>query len=156
MDERCRFRSGSSLSHTAIVLIGLAVSGCTMTSNGMNPATVTIRQPGTLPRPPATQPAQAAPGPAAPPLSGTFAGVGQLGRNHGSGCRSQVQIQHFVVTGDRVRFQGFRGTIQPVGSLQMQAGESFISGSFDGGRFTGSYWRPHPSCIYDFVLNHAG
>ena len=60
------------------------------------------------------------------------------------------------MTGDRVRFLSFRGTIQPDGYLQMQAGESFLSGSFDGGRFIGSYWRPHPSCTYDMELNHVG
>ena len=156
MEERCRFRGGSSLSHAAIVLIGLTASGCTMTSsNGMNPGTVTIRQPGTLP-PAATPPPAAAPSPPAPPPSGNFAGVGRLGRDHGSGCRLEVQVRNFVVTGDRVRFLSFRGTIQPDGSLQMQAGESFMTGSFDGGRFTGSYWRPHPSCTYDVVLNHVG
>jgi hypothetical protein len=60
------------------------------------------------------------------------------------------------VTGDRVRFQGFRGTIRPDGFLQMQAGSSFITGNFDGGRFVGSSWRPHPACTYDLVLNHLG
>jgi hypothetical protein len=142
------------LSRAAIVLIGLVGSGCTMTSNGMNPG-VTIRQPGTLP-PAATPPPEAAPSPPAPPLSGNFTGIGRLSRSHGSGCRLEIQIRNFVVTGDRVRFLSFRGTIQPDGSLQMQAGESFMTGSFDGGRFTGSYWRPHPSCTYDFVLNHQG
>jgi hypothetical protein len=148
-------RDSSCLSRLAIVVLALAGSGCTMTSNGMNPGTVTIRQPGTLP-PAAAPPPEAAPSPPAPPLSGNFTGVGRLSRNHGSGCRLEIQIRNFVVTGDRVRFLSFRGTIQPDGYLQMQAGQSFISGSFDGGRFIGSYWRPHPSCTYDFVLNHVG
>ena len=149
----CRDRP--RLSRLAVVLIGFAGSGCTMTSNGMNPGTVTIRQPGTLP-PAATPPPEATPSPPAPPPSGNFAGIGRLSRSHGSGCRLQIQIRNFVVTGDRVRFLSFRGTIQPDGYLQMQAGESFLSGSFDGGRFIGSYWRPHPSCTYDMELNHVG
>jgi hypothetical protein len=154
MAEQAQYSVRARHSRLAIVLIGLAGSGCTMTSNGMNPG-VTIRQPGTLP-PAATPPPAAVPSPPAPPLSGNFTGVGRLNRSHGSGCRLEIQIRNFVVTGDQVRFLSFRGTIQPDGSLQMQAGESFMSGTFDGGRFTGSYWRPHPSCIYDFVLNRAG
>jgi hypothetical protein len=38
----------------------------------------------------------------------------------------------------------------------MQAGSSFITGSFDGGRFIGSFWRPHPACTYYLMLNHVG
>lgn len=138
----------------AIVLIGLAASGCTATSGGPGGATVTVRQPGTLPTPAAAP--QATPRPAGPPPSGTFAGVGRLSNTPSSGCRREVDINGFVVTGDRVRFQGFRGTINPGGFLEMQAGRSFISGSFQGGRFTGSYWQPHPGCTYDIDLNHVG
>jgi hypothetical protein len=148
----CRVRS--RLSGLALVLSGLAASGCTMTSSQSGPGTVTVRQPGSLPAPPP----QAAPSPPAPPLNGAFAGVAKLSSNPSAsmGCTSEVQIRSFTVNGDRVRFQGFRGTIQPDGSVQMQAGGSFISGNFDGGRFTGSFWRPQPSCTYDMVLNHVG
>ena len=146
---------GSRLSGLPIVLIALAAAGCTMTSTGAGPGTVTVRQPGSLPAPP---PQQAAPSPPAPPLNGTYAGVAQLSSIVGSsiGCTREVQIRSFTVNGDRARFQGFRGNIEPDGSLRMQAGPSFISGNFDGGRFVGSFWRPQPSCTYDLVLNHVG
>jgi hypothetical protein len=155
MEERCRFRTGSRLSGLAIVLSALAAAGCTMTSSTTGPGTVTVRQPGSLP---AAPPPQAAPSPPAPPLNGTFAGVAQLSSNPGASiaCTREVQIRSFTVNSDRVRFQGFRGTIQHDGSVQMQAGGSFISGNFDGGRFVGSFWRPQPSCTYDMVLNHVG
>jgi hypothetical protein len=140
----------------AFVLIALVGSGCTMTSDATSPNTVTVRQPGTLPAPAQTPPPPAAPSPPAPPPSGTFAGVGRLNNTPSSGCRREVAINGFVVTGSRVRFQGFRGTVQPDGSLEMQAARSFISGNFDGGRFVGSYWQPHPGCTYDLDLNHVG
>lgn len=145
----------SRLSGLALVLGVIAASGCTMTSSQTGPGTVTVRQPGSLPAPP---PQQAAPIPPAPPLNGTFAGVAQLSSAPSAsiGCTREVQIRSFTVNGDRVRFQGFRGTIQPDGSVQMQAGPSYITGNFDGGRFVGSLWRPQPSCTYDMVLNHVG
>jgi hypothetical protein len=155
MAEQCLNHIGSRLSGLTSVLVVLAAAGCTMTSTGAGPGTVTVRQPGSLPAPPPPQATQSAP---APPLNGTFAGVAQLSSTVGSsvGCTREVQIRSFTVNGDRARFQGFRGIIEPDGSLRMQAGPSFISGSFDGGRFVGSYWRPQPSCSYDIVLNHVG
>ena len=155
MAEQGLCHIGSRLSGLTIVLTALAAAGCTMTSTGAGPGTVTVRQPGSLPAPP---PQQATPSPPAPPLNGTFAGVAQLSSNVSSsvGCTREVQIRSFTVTGDRARFQGFRGIIEPDGSLRMQAGPSFISGNFDGGRFVGSFWRPQPSCTYDLVLNHVG
>ncbi len=158
MAEQGLCHVGSRLSGLAIVLSALAASGCTMTSSATGPTTVTFRQPGTLPAPASAPPSQAAPSPPAPPPNGTYAGVAQLSSNPsaGIGCKREIQIRSFTVNGDRVRFQGFRGTIQPDGSLQMPGGASFISGSFDGGRFVGSFWRPQPSCTYDLVLNHVG
>ncbi|HME25134.1 MAG TPA: hypothetical protein VKI44_28045 [Acetobacteraceae bacterium] len=151
-------RVRSRLLRLPIVLIGLAGAGCTITTTptGTGPTAITVRQPGTLPAPATVAPSQVAPGPPAPPPNGTFAGVAQLTSSPASGCRREVPIRNFVVSGDRVRFQGFRGTIQPDGSLEMQAGSAFVSGNFDGGRFVGSFWRPHPACTYDLVLDHVG
>ncbi len=112
---------------------------------------------GTLPAPAQTPPPLAAPSPPAPPPSGTFAGVAQLNSSPGKPhADARFQSETFTVTGDQVRFHGFRGTIQPGGHLEMQAGGNFISGNFDGGRFVGSFWRPHPACTYDLLLNHVG
>ena len=108
MAEQGLCHIGSRLSGLTIVLIALAGSGCTMTSSGTGPGTVTVRQPGSLP---AAPPPPTAPSPPAPPLNGTFAGVAQLSSNVSSsvGCTREVQIRSFTVTGDRARFQGFRG-----------------------------------------------
>jgi hypothetical protein len=138
--------------HLAIALGGLSVAGCTHTIGGPNNGVTTVRMPGTLPS--VTTPRPVAP--AAPPRSGFFQGVGQLDGSAGSGCRRQVPIQNFVVTGNQVRFQGFRGTIGPDNYLEMQSGSSFLFGYFDGGRFTGNYWRSHSSCNYDLVLDNRG
>ncbi len=91
-----------------------------------------------------------------PPPSGNFAGTGHLSSSAGSGCRPEIRISHFVVDGNRVRYQGFRGTIQGGSFVQMQQGSSFVSGIFDGDRFTGHLWRPHPECTYDLALMHVG
>jgi hypothetical protein len=61
-----------------------------------------------------------------------------------------------TVTGDRVRYQGFRGTIQSDGFVTMQAGSRFLYGFFDSTQFTGHLWQPHPACTYDIVLTHGG
>ena len=144
---------GSWPSHGAVVALGIVISGCTVTSNGMTPTSVTIRTPGTLPSIPTAAPPGTAP---APPPSGTFSGAAQLSSSPSSGCRRQLAVRNFVVTGNNVRFQAFRGTIQPDGYLEMQASNRFLYGTFNGGRFIGSLWQPHPSCTYSIVLNHEG
>ena len=157
MTDHAPRRNRSPLPHLAIVLIAVAGAGCTMTTNEKATNSGTIRAPGTLPAPAQTPPPPAAaPGPSGPPPSGNFAGTARLNSRPGTLCRQELPIRTFTVTGDRVRFQSFRGTIQPGGFLEMQAGPSFISGSFQGGRFVGSYWQPHPGCTYDLDLNHVG
>lgn len=153
MVEQLPGSAGSGLSGLLILLIGLVGSGCTYTTDGMSPGSVTFRQPGTLPSLATSPPSQASP---TPPPDGTFAGAAQLSSSPGSLCRREIPIRNFMVTGNRVRFQGFRGTIQPDMSVEMQAGGSFLYGSFDGGRFIGSFWRPHPACSYILLLDHVG
>ena len=132
------------------LLACLCMAGCTYETNLQGPGTLTVRTPGTLP--PVRQPP---PAPAAPPQSGVFEGSGPLSSSAGSGCRREIPVRNFVVTGNRVRFQGFRGTIQPDSFVQMQAGERFLYGYFDGERFTGHFWQPHPDCTYDLVLTRV-
>lgn len=152
MAEQRRCRARSHLTRLAIVFVGLVGSGCTYTSNGTGPGTLSIQLPGTLP----ALTAQPPPASAAPPPNGTFAGIGQLSSSAGSGCRRQIQITNFVVMDGRVRFQGFRGTIGPDTYLTMQGHNAFLYGYFDGGRFIGSWWRPPPACSYNVVLDHLG
>ena len=136
----------------AIVLAG---SGCTIAADDTGQTTMTIRRPGTLPSilPPREPTSQE---PLLPPPSGTFNGVGQLISSPHSGCRMRIPIRNLVVTGDRVRYQSFRGTIQPDMSLQMRSGSGYLFGYFDGGRFFGNFWRPPPACNYALNLDHAG
>jgi hypothetical protein len=152
MAEQGLGRGVSRLARAATILLCMAGAACTYTTNGSGPGTLVVRTPGTLP-PVTSPPAQQ---PAAPPSSGTFQGIGQLNRDLASGCRAQIPIRNFVVTGNQVRYLGFRGTIQRDSFLQMQAGSGFIYGYFDGDRFVGHYWRPHPACTYDLTLDHAG
>ena len=143
----------SPLRAAALVVLGVAAAGCTATTNGVS-SSVTIHMPGTIP-PTAQVPPPPAP-PSGPPPSGRFSGTGTLASSAGSGCRRQIPIAGMTVTGDRVRYQGFRGTIQPDGFVRMQAGSRFLYGFFDSDRFTGHLWQPHPECTYDLVLTHAG
>jgi hypothetical protein len=136
---------------TAILLLALAASGCTTTTDGTT-TTVAVRRPGTLPGVAQLTPST----PGGPPPSGTFNGTGRLSASAGSGCRPEVRMAGMTVTGSRVRYQGFRGTIQPDGFIQMQAGERFLYGAFDGDRFVGHLWQPKPACTYDVVMTHAG
>jgi hypothetical protein len=157
---RCRYMAGwlhhgvsSCVTRGAVIALGIVISGCTVTSNGMTPTSVTIRTPGTLPSIPTASPRGTRP---VPPPGGTFSGVAQLSRPSNSGCRRQFAVRNFVVTGNNVRFQAFRGTVQSDGYLEMQASNKFLYGTFDGTRFIGSLWQPHPNCTYSITLNHEG
>jgi hypothetical protein len=130
------------------VLLAVAVTGCTLKTDGST-SSVTLNMPGAVPPHPAITPGAIAAA-SGPPPSGNFVGTGHLS------SRMQIRISHFIVDGNRVRYQGFRGTIQGGSFVQMQQGGAFISGIFDGDRFTGHLWRPHPECTYDLVLMHAG
>jgi hypothetical protein len=93
--------------------------------------------------------------PALPP-SGIFAGTARLTNLAGSGCRRRIDVTHFVVSGDRVRYMGFRGTIRPDLSVRLQSGSSYINGHFVDDRFVGRFWRRQPSCTYDLELHRVG
>jgi len=75
------------------------------------------------------------------PRTGQYAGTGTVISNPGGRCASTITITRWFVSGRNVRFGAFRGTIQPDGSLAMQAGMFHISGRFVGSRFEGRHWR---------------
>jgi hypothetical protein len=152
MASRCFPRAVSCL-----IAVSLAGAGCTYKSDGIGgPGTLTVNRPGTLPSPPPPSQPTAPPDAVTPPPSGQYEGVAQIRANPGGACRRQFPVRNFFVTGDRVRFEAFRGRIQPDMSVRLQGGNSVIQGSFDGGNFTGRLWRPQPSCTYDIVLTHIG
>ncbi len=136
-----------------LIALGLAASGCTATTDGASSA-ITIHMPGRIPPTAAIPPRPSLP--SGPPPSGRFSGTGTLANSAGSGCRRQIPMAGMVVTGTRVRYQGFRGTIQPDGFVRMQAGDRHLYGFFDSTQFTGHLWQPHPECTYDVILTHAG
>jgi hypothetical protein len=150
MASRCYTRCG--LSCLVVVAVSLAGAGCTYTTDGTGrPGTLTVNRLGTLPNPPP------APSPdAVTPPSGAYEGVAQISSNPGGACRRQFPVRNFIVTDDMVRFEAFRGTLQPDMSVRLQGARSFIQGSFDGGNFTGRLWQQQPSCTYDLVLTHIG
>ncbi len=139
-----------------VVLVALAAAGCTMKTDGST-STVSVNMPGSVPAHPAITPgAIAAASASGPPPSGRFSGTGRLTSSAGSGCRNEITISPMIVSGNQVRYQGFRGTIEGGTFVRMQSGGAFIYGIFDGDRFTGHLWRPHPQCTYDLALSHVG
>jgi hypothetical protein len=138
------------------MLLALAAAGCTMKTDGTT-SSVTVNMPGSVPAHPAITPgAIAAASASGPPPSGRFSGIGRLTSSAGSGCRNEITISPMIVSGNQVRYLGFRGTIQSDAFVRMQSGGAFIYGIFDGDRFTGHLWRAHPDCTYDLALAHVG
>ena len=137
-----------------LAVLAAAAAGCTYKTD-FQTATATINPLGQVPAHPAITPGAIASA-AGPPPSGTFAGTGRLTSSAGSGCRNEIPIAHMIVSGNQVRYQGFRGTVQSGSFLRMQSGGAFIYGIFDGDHFTGHLWRPHPDCTYDLTLTRVG
>jgi hypothetical protein len=138
----------------------LAVAGCSysMSTTSGQPGTLTVRTPGTLPPPPLSPPPLPSDGVSAPelPVSGEYVGTGVVRAYRGLGCTSPIRVTGFMVDGDRVRFLRFRGRIQPDLSVNLQAADNYIRGHFQNGQFVGMYYRPPPSCSYNFVLSPKG
>jgi len=144
-------RTAIRLLRRATIAAALLTAACTYKTDFQGPGTLRINMPGSLPAP-----AVAAPEAPAPTPDGRFAGTGTLTSSVGSGCLRQRPFRSVTVTGNRVRYQGFRGTIDGNGFVRMQSGERFLYGFFNGPRFEGHYWQPHPDCTYDVMLTHQG
>jgi hypothetical protein len=100
-------------------------------------------------------PANLMPGapPPAQPVSrnGTYTGAATLMSNYGNMCQDTVPIVGFHVSGNRVRFGRFRGTIDGDDGLQMVYNQQWILGQFEGATFHGhvTFWgRQGPGCTY--------
>ena len=157
MAQQGRLVCRSRLRYGALTaLVSFAGSGCTYTTDLSAPGTLAVQPLGALPSlpPPASRPAVT--DPIELPPSGTYEGTAIAVNNPGGGCTRLIQIRRFVVSGDRVRYLAFRGTIQESRHLRMQAGHNFIHGDFEGSRFVGRFWRRQPSCIYHLELDHVG
>jgi hypothetical protein len=93
-------------------------------------------------------------------LAGTYSGSMQVLVVNGNQCKNSTPVHDFTVTGNRVRFGGFRGTILPDGSLQMTYGDIWIVGRFNGLSFHGQVSFPgsfdSPGCTYLMDLHRTG
>jgi hypothetical protein len=142
------------------IVVPLACTGlgaCQYSGTVNGPGTITTTSPLTIPALPPGSPGAPPLGvgsrPPGRPLDGEYAGVATTLTNPGQKCRNTQRVEHWLVSGDQVRFRAFRGTIAPDGGLKMQAGDTYIIGTFHGSHFDGHLWRPQPSCTYALSLD---
>jgi hypothetical protein len=140
-------------------LLGAALlAGCQSLGSPQGPGTMTFAVPGYRPTTPDAPPPPGLEGtattiPSKPsPRTGPYAGIGRVLADPGGSCGDPIRISNFIVRGNQVSFGSFNGTIQPDGSLQMQAGPTYIEGQFIGTHFEGRFWRPGPACTYMLSL----
>ena len=151
-------RGVAAICAAAVAVLG----GCSATqSAGGGPITITTGLPGGPPTQYQLVPAAVAapPPPALPgglPPSGRYRGEMVSVNNPGGRCTPRVPVNNWTVQGARVRFGGFRGTIEPTGVLNMQQRGAWVSGQFRGSQFVGEFWSPGLSCDYTMVLEHVG
>jgi hypothetical protein len=138
-----------------VTCAGLAACQYSGTTNGQHSITVTA--PMTIPPLPPGSPGARPPGvgsrPPGLPVDGEYAGLATTLTNPGQKCSNTYPIEHWIVSGDQVRFRAFKGTIAPDGGLKMQVGTTYIIGTFHGSHFEGRQWRPQPSCTYALSLD---
>ena len=105
--------------------------------------------------------ANALPPPAAPVnRDGNYMGTAAPLDTGGGLCRQTRQVGNFFVRGNRVRYGGFRGTIDSDNGLQMISGSNWIVGQFEGATFIGQLDLPGRfgalGCTYLLNLQRAG
>ncbi len=113
---------------------------------GLEPATTPVPPPGYSPGMPISR-------------SGTYNGTAEVLMTAGGLCRENLTVSNFKVNGNTARFGGFRGHIQPDGSLQMFYGQDWIVGQFEGATFHGQLDLPSregPGCSYLLNLQKVG
>lgn len=154
-----------------VVLLTLA-GGCAQYHTPNGPVTGTALLTWTFPTtvadvpfpviPPSAMPpgalgtAQRIPPPAAD-LSGAYSGMAVNIFNPGqvSDCTDLAIHRSLTVSGRRVRFFAFTGTVAPDGQVVMQAGDKWISGRFSGRSFVGVLLRRFPACAWSLRLTAA-
>jgi hypothetical protein len=168
-----------------LVSVALALlSACTaeftqQPGGGYSPTLVQANVPGAGPVPlnaPAQgpsgnlpPPSNLVPPPAGSPLpvpgaaadhSGNYSGVADVLSSGGGQCWYNHEVTNFRVNGNRVRFGGFRGTIDANGGVQMVRGNTWITGQFSGSQFTGTLtytpmFNDTFGCSYRLVLDRT-
>ena len=147
-----------SLPIVAALLSAALLAGCQSLGSPQGAGTMTFAAPGYRPTTPDAPPPAGLEGiattiPSKPaPRTGPYAGIGRVLADPGGSCGDPIRISNFIVTGNQVSFGSFNGTIQPGGSLHMQAGPTYVEGQFIGTHFEGRFWRPGPACTYMLSL----
>lgn len=97
---------------------------------------------------------------AASRLDGTYQGTADVLITGGGQCMQNQRVTAFHVRGNLATYQGFRGKIDPDGSVQMHFGNDWIIGRFDGngfyGQLTADKWRRPPGCSWVLRLTRVG
>ena len=110
--------------------------------------------------PPAPQPPPPPQGVAGSGLDGTYRGTANVLITGGGQCMQNQRVTDFRVRGNQAVYQGFRGKIDPDGSVQMHFGHDWIIGRFDGNGFYGQLtvdkWRRPPGCAWILRLTRVG
>ena len=98
-----------------------------------------------------------APGAMRPGFDGAYTGsMYRTSDPGGMSCAEQVPIYEFSVRNNVVRFGQFRGNpIGPDGSVQLQEGQLWLVGRFDGRQFVGELQPWGVACGYRMILNRS-
>jgi hypothetical protein len=118
--------------------------------------------PAGLPPPPGMENVQPynPPSPQSVSRDGTYSGTAEPLDTGGGLCVSSHAVGAFIVRGNSVRYGGFRGRIAADGGLQMQYGQDWLVGQFEGATFHGQLSLlgrfGAPGCTYMFNLGRTG
>lgn len=158
----------------ASIALGLTTAACTAIYSNNGPPTVIYHNPfgpsqvypggppqpagGTLAAPPGNLESN---GPASPMRrgrDGVYSGTAVPLNTAGGLCIRSQKIRDFRVQGDRVRWGRFRGRVEDNG-LQMVNGNTWVTGQFDGGRFSGQISIQdrfgNPGCTFMMTLHNT-
>jgi len=118
-----------------LLAMGLALAGCTAATT-----------PQSVP-PPGPLPANGA-------WEGRYQGWAKAPPGSGMRCQQDVKVSNFYVTGNRISFGQYFGTVQPSGEAVLSAIDPVIMGRFSAGVFTGRgrIEESEPGCSYEFTL----
>lgn len=91
---------------------------------------------------------------------GTYRGRADVLLTGGGQCMQNQRVSELRVRGNLATYEGFRGRIDPDGSVQMHFGNDWIIGRFDANGFYGQLtvdkWRRPPGCAWILRLTRVG
>ena len=160
----------NSINRASVIVGLLLLTSCTVQMSrtpggGMTVTHMEVRQPGSAPR--TILPSQpAAPAPPFTPgsLDGVYSGIASQLGTAGGRCLTDQKVTNFRVSGDTVRWGGFRGTIDRNGGVQIVHGRDWLYGEFIGTQFSGVLERTgiggigsrqNPGCSYRLLLQRG-